>query len=110
MLPLVLLCGSVFLQVRAHCLTSKRTLGQTNDLLQGAELPLFRDGIGNVGSLYLLTCVDRFTRWPETLPAQPAETVAEASLGLTPSSVTTERGQQFESNLFIAFSQLLRTK
>ena len=60
------------------------------------------------GFRYLLTCVDRFTRWPEAKPlvAIRAETVADAffsgwiaRLG-TPATITTDRGAQFESKLW----------
>ena len=70
------------------------------------------------GYQYLLTCVDRFTRWPEAIPLvdSTAETVAQAFVQGwitrfgTPSTVTTDRGRQFESNLWRAFTQLLGTK
>ena len=70
------------------------------------------------GCLYLLTCVDHFTRWLEAIPLPDcmADTVARAFVQKwisrfgTPSTVTTDRGRQFESNLWRAFSQLLGTK
>ena len=70
------------------------------------------------GCPYILTCVDRFTRWPEAIPIadSTAETVARAFVQTwiarfsTPSTVTTDHGQQFESNLWRAFTQLLGTK
>ena len=60
------------------------------------------------GFRYLLTCIDRFTRWPEAIPLVDirAETVADAffsgwiaQLG-TPATITTDRGAQFESKLW----------
>ena len=70
------------------------------------------------GFVYLLTCVDRFTRWPEAIPLVDctAETVAQAFVQVwisrfgTPSTVTTDRGRQFESRLWRALTQLLGTK
>ncbi|BHF59229.1 hypothetical protein SprV_0100218600 [Sparganum proliferum] len=60
------------------------------------------------GCSYLLTCVDRFTRWPEAilLPDIAAPAVVKAFLSRwvaifgAPSTITTDRGAQFESNLF----------
>nr|VZI04584.1 unnamed protein product [Spirometra erinaceieuropaei] len=59
------------------------------------------------GCSYLLTCVDRFTRWPEAIPLSDiaAPTVIKAFLSHwvaifgAPSTITTDRCAQFESNL-----------
>ena len=67
------------------------------------------------GYTYLLTCVDRFTRWPEAFPLVDitADSVARAfvqgwiSCFGVPSTITTDRGRQFESNLWSSFMQLL---
>ena len=60
------------------------------------------------GFRYLLTCVDRFTHWPEAIPMVDirAETVADAFFSGwiarygTPATITTDRGAQFESKLW----------
>nr|VZI19891.1 unnamed protein product [Spirometra erinaceieuropaei] len=60
------------------------------------------------GCSYLLTCVYRFTRWPEAtpLPDITAPTMVKASLDRwvaifgAASTITTDRSAQFESNLF----------
>ena len=60
------------------------------------------------GFKYLLTCVDRSTRWPEAIPIIDirAEKVADAffvgwvARFETPATITTDRGAQFESRLW----------
>ena len=67
---------------------------------------------------YILTCVDRFTRWPAAIPLcdTTSETVAKqfvnhwiAHFGV-PSVITTDRGAQFQSSLFREFTRLLGCK
>nr|VZI26724.1 unnamed protein product [Spirometra erinaceieuropaei] len=60
------------------------------------------------GFTHLLTCVDQYTRWAEAipLPNAQAETIVRAFVSRwvamfgAPSTVTTDRGAQFESALF----------
>jgi len=70
------------------------------------------------GFRYLLTCVDHFTRWPEAILISEitALTVAQAFITcwitrfVVPSSITTDRGAQFESALWQEMMKLLGSK
>ena len=67
------------------------------------------------GFTYLLTVVDRFTRWPEAVPLVDisADTVTRAFVSQwiarfgVPSTITTDRGRQFESALWSRLMTLL---
>lgn len=67
------------------------------------------------GARYLITMVDRFTRWPEAIPVADAtaDTVARAVFSHwvarfgAPRFITTDRGSQFEAALFAALVKLL---
>ena len=67
------------------------------------------------GFSYILTCIDRFTRWPVATPIRDSltETVAKAFLESwvsyfgTPATIITDRGSQFTSSLFRELRNLL---
>jgi len=67
------------------------------------------------GYKYLLTCLDRYTRWPEAWPMDNMSTYIVAAILTTqwisrfgvPDVVTTDQGRQFESELFTALTKNL---
>lgn len=67
---------------------------------------------------YLLTIIDRSTRWPVVIPIKDtsAETVSKCILKDwiftfgCPSIITTDRGSQFQSTFFAEFVNLLGVK
>lgn len=69
------------------------------------------------GNTYILTVIDRYTRWPEAFPLKDicAHTIAitfvnnyVSRFGI-PSTLTTDRGSQFESKLFLELTKILGT-
>ena len=67
------------------------------------------------GYKYLLTMIDKFSRWPEAVPLKGMEalTVCRAFVDHlisrfgTPETLTTDQGGQFESQLFKALLRLV---
>lgn len=67
------------------------------------------------GYTYLFTCIDRYTRWPEAIPMVDATAESCTSALLSgwvsrfgvPTTITSDRGQQFKSDLWHSLMNLL---
>ncbi|GBO08309.1 Transposon Tf2-11 polyprotein [Araneus ventricosus] len=70
------------------------------------------------GQIYLLTIIDRFSRWPETIPIPDmrAKTICRAIFHTwisrfgCPSVVTSDQGYQLRSSMFVEFIRMLGTQ
>lgn len=102
-------------KVQRHTVTPLSTFATPDARFDQVHIDLVGPLPPSGGYSYLLTCIDRFTRWPEAIPIASisAASVARAfvdgwiSRFGTPSTVTTDHGRQFESALWRELMQLL---
>ena len=105
-------------KVHRHTVSPLSTFATPDTLFNQIHVDIVGPLPPSRGYNYLLTCVNRFTRWPEAVPVSDAtaETVARAfvstyisRIGVL-STITMDRGRQFESSLWQQLMQMLGSK
>lgn len=102
-------------KVHRHTVTAPGTFVQPDSRFRHVHIDIVGPLPPSRGFTHILTCVDRYTRWPQAFPLKDtsAETVARAfveswiALFGVPACVTTDRGAQFTSALFRELNNLL---
>ena len=102
-------------KVYCHTVTPTGTVSLPNSRFDTVHIDLVGQFPPARGYRYLLTCVDRFSRWPEAIPITDtiASTIADAFVSHwiarfgVPLTVPTDRGAQFESQLFTSLLKFL---
>ena len=105
-------------KIHWHTVTSLSTFATPDARFDMVHIDIVGPLPPSIGFRYILTCIDRFTRWPEAIPITEitAETVARAFVGNWTAcfgvawTLSTDRSRQFDSCLWKELMRLLGSK
>ena len=102
-------------KIQTHVKAPLQTFAPTSHRFEHVHIDLVGPLPESQGYKYLLTIIDRFTRWPEAVPIKDIETITVAKafnqnwvarFGV-PRRMTSDRGSQFTSDVWKAMTNLL---
>ena len=104
-------------QITHHTVAPLSSFPISNTRFDNIHVDIVGPHLPSNGFTYLLTCIDRFTRWPEAIPISDITTSSVANALISgwisrlgaPSLITTVRGRQFESALWKQLMSVLGT-
>jgi transposase InsO family protein len=102
-------------KVTTHVQTAPEQINPTGRRFEHVHIDLVGPLPPSNGHKYLLTMVDRFSRWPEAVPLPNIEAATVASAFVNgwisrfgvPDTITHDRGTQFEPQLFARLADIL---
>ncbi|GFY41108.1 integrase catalytic domain-containing protein [Trichonephila inaurata madagascariensis] len=101
--------------MQRHTVSPIQPFAPTVERFQHVHIDLVGPFPPSDGFTFLLTCIDRYTRWPEVIPVSDISTEAVAksfivnwiSLFGVPAIITTDQGGQFRFRLLKSLKQML---
>lgn len=104
-------------KVHRHPVPPQKTFLLPGDWFNTVHMDLLGPLTPSEGHRYLLTCIDRYTRWPEATPMLDIFSITVAAAFVStwvarfgyPTGAVTDRGRQLEPALFTELIRLLGT-